>query len=242
MTSTPFQVRDGTSPDDADFIVAAFDSSIAYLDSTGNGGQWGTQLFSSSSGFLESTRHDIEQSVNFSQTGQGERIRVFIAQVDDAAAGGRDSKSDSDSDNDGLSRTTDRKQGKTMLSVGAMTIRDNEFARFIDLDGGDLKPHVDAARGAGGFVFVDVVVTDYRAGAARRGAGCALLDKAKEYARDRGTTAVYLTCWTGGTGKLVPYYEKHGFKAIQAFGFDRKDGSVWPGMLMRLSISSKEAQ
>ena len=58
--------------------------------------------------------------------------------------------------------------------------------------------------GGGGFIYVDVVVTDFRTGKRRAGAGAALLQAAKEYARDRGRRSVYLDCWTGGTGKLVP--------------------------------------
>lgn len=58
--------------------------------------------------------------------------------------------------------------------------------------------------GGGGFIYVDVVVTDFRTGKRRAGAGAALLQAAKEYARDRGRRSVYIDCWTGGTGKLVP--------------------------------------
>ncbi|KAF4506241.1 hypothetical protein G6O67_006344 [Ophiocordyceps sinensis] len=63
-----------------------------------------------------------------------------------------------------------------MLSVGAMTVRDT----------------------AGNFLYVHVIVTDHRVGSVRRGAGRALLDKTKEYARDRGMSAVYVDWWWHG--------------------------------------------
>ncbi|POR38936.1 Uncharacterized protein TPAR_00855 [Tolypocladium paradoxum] len=228
MAPTTFHIRNaGSSPSDADFIVAAFDSTIPYLESTGNSGQWGTQLFSEKDGFIQSTRDDVGQSEKFRQTGQGERIRTFIAQVHDTEY--------SDSE-DGLVRHVDD-EGKTFLPVGAITFRDDEFSEHI-LVHEDLKPHAEQAKAGGGFLFVDVLITDHRVGQRRRGAGGALVERVKEHAREQGKKAVYIDCWTGGTGKLVPYYEKFGFKVIQAFEVKRKDGSVWPAKLMRVDISN----
>ena len=194
MAPTTFHFRNaGSSPSDADFIVAAFDSTIPYLQSTGNGGQWGTQLFSEKDGFIECTRDDVERSETFRQTDQGERMRTFIAQVHDTEY--------SDSD-DGFVRYVDD-EGKTFLPVGAVTVRDNEFCKHV-LANEELKPHVKQAKEAGGFLFIDVLITDHRVGLRRRGAGSALIEKVKEHAREKGKPTIYLDSWTGGTGKMVP--------------------------------------
>lgn len=194
MAPTTFHVRNaGSSPSDADFIVAAFDSTIPYLESTGNSGQWGTQLFSEKDGFIQCTRDDVDKSETFRQTGRGERIRTFIAEVHDTECG--------DSE-DGLVRHVDD-GGMAFLPVGAITVRDDEFSEHI-LANEDLKPHAEQAKAGGGFLFIDVLVTDHRVGQRRQGAGAALVKRVKEHARERGKKTVYVDCWTGGTGKLVP--------------------------------------
>lgn len=74
-----FHIRPATV-EDADFIVGAFDSVIPVLIAAGNSGQWGTQLFSAKDGFADSTREDLTQSEHFRTTGEGERMRIFVAE------------------------------------------------------------------------------------------------------------------------------------------------------------------
>lgn len=191
-----FQIRPaGHDPHDADIIVAIFDSTIPALATSGNDGQWGTGLFSAKDGFIEETQKDVAKSEEFRLTGKGERVRTFIAQVEDA----------SDASNpDGLHRSTSD-DGQSYLPVGAITIRDSHFASHL-YEQHTLQPHIkDAENAPEGFVFIDVLISDYRVTREkRRGAGAALVDAAKQYARERKMRSVFVDCWTGGQEKLVP--------------------------------------
>ncbi|KAJ6445468.1 acetyltransferase (GNAT) family domain-containing protein [Purpureocillium lavendulum] len=261
---TVFHVRDaGLWPHDADFMVAAFDSTIPHLAAAGNVGQWGDQPFSDKDGFVHDTHEDVRLSEAYRLTGVGQPVRTFIAEVrigQDDNNNGANSSYNNDDDGvaaavdgggsehgNGEKRRDDHRQaalptrttpsGARYLPVGLMTIRDGAFSRHVSANL-QLRPHTQRARDehSGGFIYIDVVVTDFRAGRHRVGAGAALLRAATAYARDRGRRAVYLDCWTGGTRKLVPYYESFGFQSVQDFAAKRKDGSVWPGKLMRLDL------
>ncbi|KAF7552425.1 hypothetical protein G7046_g7419 [Stylonectria norvegica] len=230
----PFHIRDaGASPHDAEFIIEAFDSTLPHLTAAGNAGQWGTAPFSKKPGFCQSTRDDILQSERFRDSGTGERLRVFIAEIEeeallDAAGGAYDRR-------DGLARRVDE-LGGTYVSAGAATLRDEDFARHI-LMSKDLRTHVDSAKSAGGFVFLDVIVTDHRLGNRRRGAGLALIDHIKQYALDHEKKTIWLDCWLGETQRLAQYYQDMGFKPVQDFELQRKDRSAWQGRLFRMALA-----
>ncbi|KAG5794234.1 hypothetical protein H9Q69_006695 [Fusarium xylarioides] len=191
-----FQIRDaGSTSKDAEFITAAFDSSLPFLNETGNTGQWGTIPFSQRNGFLEGTQDDITQSEIFRLSGQGQRRRVFIAEIEETH---------SDSDIVDLYRRKDD-MGRIFVPVGAAMILDDEFASHIR-SVPVLHPHIAAAEENGGFVFLDFLITDHRVPSERRkGAGLALLEHVKAYANDHGKRAIFLDCWTRGTDKLVRY-------------------------------------
>ncbi|KAG9503565.1 hypothetical protein J7337_003516 [Fusarium musae] len=225
-----FQIRDvGSGLRDAEFITVAFDSSLPFLDETGNAGQWGTVPFSERKGFLEATREDIKQSEIFKLSGQGERRRIFIAEIEETNSG---------TDLVELHRRKDDHTGKTFVSVGAAMILDDEFASHIRSIA-VLEPYIAAAEKRGGFVFLDFLITDHRVPSAqRKGAGLALLDHVKTYASEHGKRGIFLDCWTGGTDKLVRYYESAGFSPVQDFEYNKKSGDVWPGRLFRLDSAS----
>jgi len=260
-------------PHDADFMIAAFDSTIPHLAAGGNAGQWGVEPFSRKDGFIQETHDDVRLSEEYRLTGKGDPVRTFIAEVrvDDGngssgsnsneygsdgklnmngnGTGNADGSADDVVDTHYLPlRTSPSPSGATFLPVGLITIRDGAFSRHVSSNA-QLRPYTQQAKaeharatsggsssgsdsgshsgsgcgsnrgsssgrgsgsssgsrgGGGGFIYVDVVVTDFRTGKRRAGAGAALLQAAKEYARDRGRRSVYLDCWTGGTGKLVP--------------------------------------
>ncbi|KAF5618851.1 acyl n-acyltransferase [Fusarium tjaetaba] len=224
-----FQIRDaGSGLRDAEFITAAFDSTLPFLNETGNTGQWGTVPFSKRDGFLQGTREDIKQSETFRLIGQGERRRIFIAEIEETHFG---------DDAVNLHRRKDHETGRTFVSVGAAMILDDEFAnhtRSVTV----LKPHIAAAEERAGFVFLDFLITDHRVPSAqRKGAGLALLEHVKTYASEYGKRAIFLDCWTGGTDKLVRYYESAGFSPVQDFEYKKKNGDVWPGRLFRLDLA-----
>ncbi|KAF5964575.1 hypothetical protein FBULB1_12702 [Fusarium bulbicola] len=223
-----FQIRDAGSPSqDAAFITAAFDSSLPFLSETGNTGQWGTSPFSQRGGFLEGTRDDITQSEIFRLSSQGQRRRVFIADVEETH---------SSNDLPDLHHRKDH-TGRICVSVGAAMILDDEFASHIR-SVAVLEPHITAAEKRGGFVFLDFLIADHRVPSAqRKGAGLALLEHLKAYAYQNGKLAIFLDCWTGGTDKLVRYYESAGFSPVADFEYHKRNGDIWPGRLFRLDLA-----
>ncbi|KAK7393966.1 hypothetical protein QQX98_013253, partial [Neonectria punicea] len=164
-------------------------------------------------------------SEKFRDTGQGERVRTFIAEVEDDATGALDH---------GLARRVDA-QGTTYVSVGAVKLRDDHFARHI-LSPENLKPHVVAATEAGSFVFLDVLVADHRVDKRRKGAGIALVDMVKQYAMERAKRTIWVDCWAGGTGRLLQYYQDVGFTPVDDFEVPSRNGTMWKGKIFRMDL------
>ncbi|OAA72869.1 Acyl-CoA N-acyltransferase [Akanthomyces lecanii RCEF 1005] len=206
-----FRIRPATVKD-ADFIIGAFDSVIPVLIEAGNAGQWGTELFSDKDGFPDSTRDDLAQSEHFRTTGQGERMRTFVAEAHGSRA-----------------------------RVAFITIREGHFSQHISSLGA-LKASVDEAESLpSGFSYIDVLIADQRVPQdQRRGAGAALIEHVKQHTREIGARDVYVDCWSGGDGKLVQYYHNVGFKSIVPLEFKKKDGSIWAGILMRMQLDGEQ--
>lgn len=215
----PFTIRPATpSQNDAPFIAATFDSTLPHLAATGNVGQWGVQPFSQKEGFLQSVRDDIETSRRYCETGEGEALRMFVAEVED--------------DGDGVDGS-----GSGVVSVAAMTIRDNDFAAHLK-DLPELKPILQQAS-TQDFIFIDVLISDYRTGPKRKGSGLALLNHVKALASKEGKRTIYMDCFRGGTGRLIEYYEQQGFRVVGDFEFQQANGSTWPGRVLRLDLDGK---
>lgn len=193
------RVRDGgVVPHDAPFIVEAFDSTIPHLAAIGSGEMWGS-LFSEKEGFVEETADDVKKSEAYRTTEEGEALRIFVAEVDVEPAAAPFPHSAAECP--GLRyRTVD--DGTRMLSVGAAFIRDNWLPGHVES-----QFHVDAIRaeleGNAGFVYIDVLVSDFRTGHHRKGAGEALLRRAVDYGLEKGMKALYVDAWAGNEEKLV---------------------------------------
>ncbi|KAK6215810.1 acetyltransferase [Colletotrichum tabaci] len=228
------RVRDGgVVPHDAPFIVEAFDSTIPHLAAIGSGEMWGS-LFSEKEGFVEETADDVKKSEAYRTTEEGEALRIFVAEVDVEPAAAPFPHSSAGCP--GLRyRTAD--DGMRMLSVGAAFIRDNWLPGHVES-----QFHVDAIRaeleGKAGFVYIDVLVSDFRTRHHRKGAGEALLRRAVDYGLEKGMKALYVDAWAGNEEKLVRWYERQGFTAIADFEMKRANGTIWPGTLMRMSLGS----
>ncbi|KAJ6782601.1 hypothetical protein PWT90_00154 [Aphanocladium album] len=120
-------------------------------------------------------------------------------------------------------------------SVAFITVRERHFSQHVSTLGA-LKRYVDEADSlAGGYLYIDVLIADQRT-QNRKGAGAALIEHAKQYTRDMGAKDVYVDCWSGGDGKLAQYYNDAGFKSIAPIAFTKQDGSIWPGILMRMQL------
>ncbi|HEX6498764.1 MAG TPA: GNAT family N-acetyltransferase [Micromonosporaceae bacterium] len=78
-------------------------------------------------------------------------------------------------------------------------------------------------------LYVQLLVTDRDQ--AGRNIGGALLDHARDLARERGTTLLRVDCFAGGDGALVRYYERQGFTRAESFTVP-VGGVDWPGQVL----------
>lgn len=247
-----FRVRNAdTAGDDARFIVAAFDSTLPYLTSIGSGEQWGSTPFSARENFVEETAQSVEQSVRYERTGEGDPTRALIVEVQTPTPLATNCIASADGDT------------QRLLPVGAAVVRSDWFPGYIT-SLPDLEPEIKKAKS---FLYLEVIITDFTAGVQRNGAGAALIRDIVQYGREKSKAALYVDCWTGNNGKLnrqvsrtrvsaLPryknrqakrvyscidrYYEQQGFTKVAEFSFQRRNGTLWPGALFRMHLTSTE--
>ncbi|KZL74322.1 acetyltransferase [Colletotrichum tofieldiae] len=222
----------GTLPHDDTFIVEAFDSTISYLEEIGSGQMWGSQPFSEKEGFVEETAKDVRTSEKYRTTGEGDALRVFLAEVVVEPSAMPLSNSTTQPPGPRYWAADD---GTRMISVGAVFVRENWLPEHVKS-----QFHVNAIRteleGNEGFVYLDVLVTDFRTGHQRKGAGEALVRKAKDYGLEKGMKALYVDAWAGNGRRLVEFYEKQGFSIVSDFEMKRANGTIWQGTLLRAEL------
>lgn len=228
MASNKFIIRDDTqAPRDADFILAAFDGSLPHLASKGSGQQWGARPFSERDGVRDRVESWIAVSEASRRGEQGvEPGRLFIAEVELPSEG---------QEGDGLFVRTDVQSGKELLSVAAAGVRKDWWPTYFkQFD--HLQKLADSEDAAGGVMYLEVLISDFRTGPARKGAGAVLLQKVKEYAVSKGATKLYLDCFAGNDENLVKFYEAQGFVSVADF-VDEKSGG-WPGRVLKMDLTS----
>ncbi|KXH50115.1 acetyltransferase [Colletotrichum nymphaeae SA-01] len=234
-------VRDaGLASHDAEFIVEAFDSTLAPLAAMGSGAMWGSQPFSQKDGFVEENLKDVAASERYQTTGEGDAFRIFIAEVEveSPAATGAITPHDAGQDEPGLRYRT-AEDGKRYVSVGAAFVRTNWLPGHVMRQFDKEEKIRDELEGKkDGFVYLDVIVTDYRTGRYRKGAGEALIRRVKEYGVEEGMQVLYVDAWAGNEKKLNRFYERQGFVVVDDFTFARTDKHAWLGTLMRLDLST----
>lgn len=150
---------------------------------------WGKIPFSEKDGFLEETRVSIEQSESFRQTGAGEKIRIFIAEV---GVGTRCP--------DELKETNIQTRacgdGEIRLSVAAVCIRENWVPEYVAS-----QSHLHIPTGS--HAYVEFMVADHRTGRYHKGAGAALLQQIQQYYKKKGFNTMYVDAWADNRRKLV---------------------------------------
>lgn len=167
-----FKVRSASlAGDDAQFVVAAFDSTLPYLASIGAGGMWGEQPFSQRDGFEQDTVESIQKSE------QNENAsKVLIAEVES-------------------SRNV---QGeKELTRVGAAAILDSLPSYLTARE--ELKTETEKGKK---FLYLEVIISDFRTDPLNKGAGVALVDAIKRHGRLNKYDTLYVDCWAGNGGKL----------------------------------------
>ncbi|KAM0263052.1 hypothetical protein ACHAQJ_001431 [Trichoderma viride] len=230
MAETKFHIRQVChNPTDGAFIVAAFDSALPHLASVGSGDQWGSTPFSERADYRQRMYDSIplSEASRLDQEGSiSEHGRLFIAEVQVEAQHG--------SDLQGLSLRTDD-DGNRFLAVGAAFVREKWWPGYVKAHD-STKSIIENADGAS--FYVEFLITDFRTGTARKGAGAALLQRARAYSVSRGAKALYLDCWAGNGGGLVKFYNGQGFVKVADFLVERHDSDGWPGSLVMLQLET----
>lgn len=177
-----FHVRLASSAkDDAQFIVDAFDSTIPYLASIGAGEMWGAKPFSEKDGFKQETIKSIQKSEDPTDC-----TSMLIAEVDDAARGR------------GLAENNLPGENRTRTRVGHAEIRYETLPSYLTSQ----EELSQAITDVKDFIFLDVLIADFRTGTLHKGAGAALLDAIKDEGRRQGKKSLLLDCWMGNDGQL----------------------------------------
>ncbi|QDS74387.1 hypothetical protein FKW77_005517 [Venturia effusa] len=191
-----FHIRTTAHPEDATFILEAFDSALPHLASTGSGEQWGSQPRSNQPVFVKRVQDEVDKA----RSGISDCDAVFVAEVvgDDVVAGCTESRCDEAG-----------KQKKMFVKVAAAVVC-GVFPGYVS-EQGHLDPFVRGAVGRADFLYLSVMVSDFRTGGLRKGAG-----------------AVLAQCVKG-------FYEAQGFVVVDGFEA-RKGEGVWPGVLLRMDV------
>lgn len=194
MSVSRFTFRPGgTSEVDIEAIMKAFDSTLIHLEKTGNGEQWGTKSTAEREGYANGVKEDLEISEAWRMRGEGESKLVIMAELLDTS----DAK-------DGLTRRV-ADDGTLWIQVGNMEMYENCLSDHV-ADHPDLQPYVDEVKSTpGGFLYINFLTSDFRAGNLSKGVGEAMIRYALGYAKERGMGALYLDAWIGGTRKLLEY-------------------------------------
>ncbi|KAF2853075.1 hypothetical protein T440DRAFT_552889 [Plenodomus tracheiphilus IPT5] len=219
-----FNIRDEALPEDAVFILEVFDSALPHLASIGSERQWGTEPRSTQEAFVERIRTAVKKA----QSGTSSHDAVFIAEVsvenDLEPVPGRVRRDES---------------GQQMLKVAGSIVQ-GSFPSYI-LEQPNLEALVQKAVERADCIYLGALVSDFRVGVLRKGAGSVLLQRVKQYALETGTAAVYLDCWAGNEEGLVGFYKSQGFVPVDDFHAKKEDGSIWHGKLMRMDIDQSNS-
>lgn len=183
-----FHIREEVLLEDVQFILEAFDSTLPHLASIGSGAQWGSEPRSTQ----ESSIKRMQEAIEKARSGTNDTDAVFVAELP------VDNSLDL-----GIARVRRHKDGQRLLQVGA-AVTEGSFPAYITGQP-NLTAFVQAAMERTDFLYLFVLISDFRAGALRKGAGTVLTERVKQYAREKGKAAVYLDCWSGNDEKLVRY-------------------------------------
>ncbi|KAI1361644.1 acetyltransferase [Xylaria arbuscula] len=228
MATTPtFHVRGiSESLGDGQFMIDAYDASLPQLASIGSGKQWGSTPFAGRSDTDEKIK-GFKQAEHFQLTGEGPPVLIFLieAEIPPSAVGELPSSVHARKD----------ENGKTLLPVGTMMLSKGLYPHYMGafFNQEPVKKELD---GTQDYFYLEGLITDFRAGAWRKGAGAALINYARQFCRDKGQRILYADAFSGNDRKLVQYYEKQGFYVVDGFEAIKPDGSKWTGVFLRLDV------
>lgn len=181
MPETKFHIRDAESAKDVQFVLDAFDAALPHLTAIGSAGQWGSTPFSNTPGRIDTVRNRVGEAEAYRLTGEGKLVEMLVAEVDV-----------------GDESFEHVKKGDRM-PVAMVTVKENWMPDYIAEDK-HLAPKIEAEKT---WTYVHILISDYRAGKWRKGAGSALMAEAKKRTKARGFERLWVDCWAGNERKLV---------------------------------------
>lgn len=188
MSGTEFHVRHvEAAKGDAQFISDAFDSTIPVLATAGSGAQWGPDPLSLEPDFAGKVAKmvsDAEGSRSGEGAAEGPAVEGLVAEVDIP-------------EGTQLEHTSGVGEGR--MGVAVAVWREDWWPQYVR----EIEHIAPVAEGEKDFGYLHLLVSDYRAGELRRGAGAALVEEVKERARARGKGRLWVDCWAGNGRKLV---------------------------------------
>ncbi|GAQ40816.1 hypothetical protein AKAW_08649 [Aspergillus niger] len=198
-STSPFHLRPAKpTPTDHAFILSAFDSSLPFLASIGSLDQWGKTPFSQRGDFAEATLKELNYSEEFRLTGTSgldSNLRMFISE--------RELHQQHDDGQLQAEFVRVTPDGRRFLPVGVAYVRENWVPTYVKTQ--THLPMPDVNHGGGGFLYLEVMVTDNREDRRElsRGAGAALIRGIREYGEARGMRALWVDGWAGNERKLI---------------------------------------
>ncbi|KAI0965071.1 acetyltransferase [Xylaria arbuscula] len=232
MSTTPiFHVRGLHGFEDNQFMIDAYDSTLPHLASLGSGGQWGSTKFAERDNAGDRAKV-VTNALRYQETGEGDPVLMFIIEAEVPSA----SINEVPASVRANIRTDEA--GRTLLPVGTVMLSDGIYPFYVGrhFDQPALKDALEASRD---YIYVEALITDFRAGPWRKGAGAVLIEHSRKFARERGRRALYADAYSGNERKLLQYYENLGFSLVDYFNAQKPDGTVWPGAVLGLVLPAK---
>ncbi|KAK5628946.1 hypothetical protein RRF57_004661 [Xylaria bambusicola] len=228
MATTPiFHMRGiNESLGDGQFMIDAYDASLPHLASIGSGKQWGSTPFAGRSDQEEKIKV-FRQAEHYQLTGEGPPVQIFIVEAEIPFSATDELPSSV--------KVREDADGKNLLPVGTMMLSQGLYPHYMAtlFNQDPVKRELD---GTQHYIYLEGLITDFRAGAWRKGAGAALIECARQFCREKGKKILYADAYSGNDRRLVKYYETQGFYVIDDFEAIKPDGSIWPGVFLRLDV------
>ncbi|KAI1262287.1 acetyltransferase [Xylariaceae sp. FL1019] len=218
---------------DGQFLLDAFDAALPALAARGSGAQWGSTPYPDLPPDQQEKRTLIvRQAWRFQATGEGNPIRLFVAEKEITPE-------EADSFKEPV-HIRDDEDGKKFLAVAFVRLAEDLLPDYIAALSESRESMKNELVGKKDYVYLEALIADFRTGEYRKGAGGALIKFAKEYCLEKQKPTLYLDSWAGNEGTLIKYYRSHGFSVFDEFRVTKPDGSEWHGAVYRLDVKEQE--
>lgn len=149
-------------------------------------------------GFEQETIESVQKSEH-----QDDCLKIFIAEVESSVT---------------TAASVYAEQSERRTRVGLAMIRENSLPTYIT-EREEMKPEVDGAKR---FIFLEVMISDYRTSPLHIGAGAALIEAIKRFGRENEKDTLYVDCWAGNDAKL----NRSGFSTNRIPGPGSQSGAI----------------